>query len=278
MLSRPGAAPARRAPGLVLPTVRGADASRAAYALAVRAPPPVLWAPDDGPRIERATLTRYARLLAERGVETVGYHDLWCWSVDQLEDFWGSIWSTFGVRASTPYTRVLGSRTMPGAEWFPGARLNFAEHVFPRSRPFDGSPSRHAAELRPLAETTWGHARGGHAEARGGACCGTGVGPGDRVVAYLPNVPEAVIAMLAVSSIGAVWATCAPDFGAKSVIDRFAQLEPKVLHRRHQLPVRRARTRPLAGREGAARGVAETRTDDPGRWHVAAGRHCVSKH
>ncbi|HJX74766.1 MAG TPA: acetyl-coenzyme A synthetase N-terminal domain-containing protein, partial [Gaiella sp.] len=91
----------------------------------MRAAPPVLWAPDDA-RIERATLTHYARLLAERGVETEGYHELWRWSVERLEDFWASIWDTFDVRASTPYTRVLGTRTMPGAEWFPGARLNFS--------------------------------------------------------------------------------------------------------------------------------------------------------
>jgi acetoacetyl-CoA synthetase len=204
----------------------GTDARRAAYALAVRAAPPVLWAPDDA-RIERATLTRYARLLAERGVETEGYHDLWRWSVDRLEDFWASIWDTFNVRASTPYTRVLGTRTMPGAEWFPGARLNFSEHVF-RDRDPSAVAVRHASELRPLAETTWGALE---AETRrlASSLRAAGVGPGDRVAAYLPNVVEAVSAFLACASIGAIWSSCSPDFGARSVVDRFAQIEPRVL-------------------------------------------------
>ena len=192
----------------------------------MHAPPPVLWAPDAA-RIERATLTRYARRLAERGVDTEGYHDLWRWSVDQLEDFWASIWDTFGVRASTPYTRVLGRRTMPGAEWFPGARLNFAEHVF-RARATSTVAVRHASELRPLTETTWGtlEADTGRLAA---ALRASGVGEGDRVVAYLPNVVEAVTAFLACASLGAIWSSCSPDFGARSVVDRFAQIEPRVL-------------------------------------------------
>jgi acetoacetyl-CoA synthetase len=192
----------------------------------VRPAPPVLWAPDEA-RIERATLTRYTRRLAERGIETDGYHDLWRWSVENLEDFWASIWETFDVRASAPYERVLGRRTMPGAEWFPGARLNFAEHVFRRRIP--GTVAiRHASELRPLAETTWGHLED---ETRrvAAALRASGVGAGDRVVAYVPNIVEAVVAFLACASIGAIWSSCSPDFGARSVIDRFAQIEPRVL-------------------------------------------------
>ncbi len=188
--------------------------------------PRVLWAPDEA-RIERATLTAYARRLAQQGVETHGYHDLWRWSVDDLEAFWGSIWNFFDVRASAPYEHVLGRRTMPGAEWFPGARLNFAEHVF-RSRDSEAVAIRHASELRPLTEATWDEL----AESTrrlAASLRASGIGPGDRVVAYLPNVVEAVSAFLACATVGAIWSSCSPDCGARSVVDRFAQIEPRVL-------------------------------------------------
>jgi acetoacetyl-CoA synthetase len=192
----------------------------------MRPAPPVVWAPDEA-RIERATLTRYARRLAEHGVETEGYHDLWSWSVENLEEFWASIWEFFGVRASSPYERALARRTMPGAEWFPGARLNFAEHVF-RARAQDAVAIRHASELRPLAETTWRELE--YETGRVAAALrASGIGRGDRVVAYLPNTVEAVVAFLACASIGAVWSSCSPDFGVRSVVDRFAQIEPRVL-------------------------------------------------
>jgi acetoacetyl-CoA synthetase len=192
----------------------------------VRPAPPVLWAPDPA-RIERATLTRYAHWLAERGVESDGYHDLWRWSVDNLEEFWASIWQFFDVRASVPYERVLGSRAMPGAEWFPGARLNFAEHVF-RGRDAASVAVRHASELRPLAETSWSELEA-DTQRVAAALRAAGIEPGDRVVAYVPNVAEAVVAFLACASLGAVWSSCSPDFGARSVVDRFAQIEPRVL-------------------------------------------------
>jgi acetoacetyl-CoA synthetase len=190
-------------------------------------PPPILWQPD-AERIERSTLTRYARWLeASRGVETSGYDDLWRWSTSDLEGFWQSIWDFFGIDASTPYGRVLGSRAMPGAEWFPGAHLNYAEHVF-RNRDDGDVAVRHASELRPLAETTWGELRAmtGRIAA---ALRASGIVPGDRVVAYLPNVVEAVAAFHACASLGAVWSSCSPDFGVRSVVDRFAQIEPRVL-------------------------------------------------
>jgi acetoacetyl-CoA synthetase len=172
-------------------------------------------------------LTRYARRLAEHGIETDGYHDLWRWSVENLEEFWGSIWEHFGVRASAPYERVLGSRTMPGAEWFSGARLNFAEHVF-RDRDPGAVAVRHASELRPLAESSWGELEEDTRRVAA-ALRASGVGPGDRVVAYVPNIVEAVVAFLACAGIGAIWSSCSPDFGARSVVDRFAQIEPRVL-------------------------------------------------
>jgi acetoacetyl-CoA synthetase len=192
----------------------------------VRPTPTVLWRPDET-RCERATITRYARRLADGGVDTTGYHDLWRWSVENLEEFWASIWETFDVRASAPYERVLASRAMPGASWFPGSRLNFAEHVL-RERDPEGVAVRHASELRPLAETSWPELREQTRQVAA-ALRASGIGPGDRVVAYVPNVVESVVAFLACASIGAVWSSCSPDFGARSVVDRFAQIEPRVL-------------------------------------------------
>ncbi len=189
--------------------------------------PPVLWTPDPA-RVERAAITRYARWLAERhGVETEGYHELWRWSVTELEAFWASIWDFFDVHASSPYERVLGRRTMPGAEWFPGARLNYAEHTF-RDRDPGTVAVLHASELRPLTETTWGELAE-QTRRLASAFRGAGIGPGDRVVAYLPNVVEAVIAFHACASLGAIWSSCSPDFGVRSVVDRFAQIEPRIL-------------------------------------------------
>ncbi len=189
--------------------------------------PPVLWRPDAA-RIERATITSYTRWLEEtRGLELPDYASLWEWSTGDLEAFWGSIWERFDVVASTPYDRVLGSRAMPGAEWFPGARLNYAEHAL-RARNPDDVAIRHASELRPLQTMTRGELRDEVARFAAGLRA-LGVGPGDRVAAYLPNIPEAVTAFLACVSLGAIWSSCSPDFGARSVIDRFAQIEPRVL-------------------------------------------------
>jgi acetoacetyl-CoA synthetase len=188
-----------------------------------------LWEPSEE-RIEHATITRYRRWLEdERGVELAGddYDALWQWSVDNLDEFWASIWDYFEVEASKPYERVLGDRSMPGAEWFTGARLNYAQHVF-RGKDDDEVAIRHASELRDLGEWTWGELRARTA----GIAAGLrelGVEPGDRVVAYLPNIPEAVAAFLACASIGAVWSSASPDFGKRSLVDRFSQIEPKIL-------------------------------------------------
>jgi acetoacetyl-CoA synthetase len=191
------------------------------------AAPPILWEPSPE-RVERAVMTRFRRWVQERhALELPGYHDLWRWSVEDLDGFWAAIWEFFDVAATTPPERVLGSRAMPGAEWFPGARLSYAEHLG-RGRPEDAVALRHASELRELDTVTWGELR-----ARAGALAAglrsLGVAPGDRVAAYLPNVPEAIAAFWACASIGAVWSSCSPDFGARSVVDRFAQIEPKVL-------------------------------------------------
>jgi acetoacetyl-CoA synthetase len=188
-----------------------------------------LWEPSDERR-DRATLTRYARWLRDhRGVDVDpdDYDSLWRWSVGELDDFWASIWDFFEVEASQPYEQVLADRSMPGAKWFTGARLNYAEHVF-RGKQEDEIALRHASELRDLGEWTWGELRARTAAIAAGLK-ELGVEPGDRVVGYLPNIAEAVAAFLACSSIGATWSSCSPDFGKRSVVDRFAQIEPKVL-------------------------------------------------
>jgi acetoacetyl-CoA synthetase len=178
--------------------------------------------------VERAELTRFAGwLAAERGVETAGYHDLWQWSVENLEEFWAAIWDYFEVIAEGSAEPVLARREMPGAEWFPNARLNYAEHVF-RGHDDGDVAILASSELRPLERLTWGELRAEVARVAAGLR-GLGVGEGDRVVAYLPNVAETVIAFLATASLGAVWSSASPDFGADSVVDRFAQIEPKVL-------------------------------------------------
>ena len=182
-------------------------------------PTTLLWEPPEE-MVERAAMTRYMR---ERGFER--YEDLWRWSVEDLEGFWGSIWDHFGVAGG--YERVLASSEMPGAAWFPGARVNYAEHLF-RDRDPDAVAIVHASELREQAELTWGELRSQAARIAAGLRA-LGVERGDRVAAYMPNIPEAVAAFLATASIGAVWSSCSPDFGARSVIDRFAQIEPKVL-------------------------------------------------
>jgi acetoacetyl-CoA synthetase len=189
--------------------------------------PEVLWTPS-AQRTERALITRYQEWLeVSRDLHFDDYQQLWQWSVDDLEGFWSSIVEFFEVRFEKPGTRVLGDGAMPGAEWFPGSQISFAEHIFRGKQP-DSVALRFASELRSLDSWTWGRLRAETA-AIATALRGSGVGPGDRVAAYLPNIPETVASFLACASIGAVWSSAAPEFGARSVIDRFAQIEPKVL-------------------------------------------------
>jgi acetoacetyl-CoA synthetase len=179
----------------------------------------LLWAPPDD-LLENSAM---ARLLRERGLST--YDELWRWSVDDLEGFWAAMWERFGVEGT--YQRVLASKAMPGAEWFPGARVNYAGHLL-RDKPGDRVALIHGSELRETQEMTWDHLRRGVERCAAGLRR-LGVGEGDRVVAYLPNIPETIVAFLATASLGAIWSSAAPEFGAQSVIDRFAQIEPKVL-------------------------------------------------
>jgi acetoacetyl-CoA synthetase len=185
----------------------------------------LLWEPSEE-RLARATLTRYMRWLeAEQGLRFDDYAALWRWSTDEIEAFWASVWEFCDVIGS--YDAVLPEASMPGARWFSGAELSYAEHIF-RDKPGDRVAIRHASELRELGEWTWDDLREQTARVRAGLRA-LGVERGDRVVAYLPNIPETIAAFLAVASLGAVWSSCSPDFGARSVIDRFAQIEPKVL-------------------------------------------------
>ncbi len=187
-----------------------------------------LWEPSPEDR-ERAAMTRFMRWAGERHARGFAdYDDLRRWSLQELETFWEDIWEFCGVRASRTYEQVLDSRTMPGARWFTGSELNYAENMLLRDRAPQDVAVLHASELRPLQELTWGELSAEVAAIAGGLRT-LGVGRGDRVVAYMPNIPETLIAFLAVTSLGAVWSSAAPEFGARSVIDRFAQIEPKVL-------------------------------------------------
>ncbi|HSS32166.1 MAG TPA: acetoacetate--CoA ligase [Solirubrobacterales bacterium] len=186
-----------------------------------------LWEPS-AELIENSRMTEFMRWLqAERGLSFDGYPELHRWSVDSLDEFWAAIWDFFDVQADGDPSPVLGSREMPGAEWFPGTALNYAEHIF-RGKDDGEVAIFHSSELRNLGELRWGELRQQVAAIAAGLR-EMGVERGDRVVAYCPNIPEAIVAFLATASIGAVWSSCSPDFGASSVVDRFAQIEPKVL-------------------------------------------------
>jgi acetoacetyl-CoA synthetase len=178
-------------------------------------------------------MARFMRWAAQRsGRSFESYGELWRWSVDELESFWAAVWEFCGVRASRPYDAVLDSHRMPGARWFEGAQLNYAENLLGGAAPGARRGSQlavvHASELRPDGELSWAQLREQVAAAAAGLRA-LGVTRGDRVVAYMPNIPETLIAFLASASVGAIWSSAAPEFGARSVIDRFAQIEPKVL-------------------------------------------------
>jgi acetoacetyl-CoA synthetase len=187
----------------------------------------LLWEPSSD-FVDRSRLTEFTRWLeSERGLRFADYHELWQWSVTDLDGFWRAIWDFFEVQADGDPSTVLVSRVMPGARWFPDVSLNYAEHVF-AGKDEDEVAILHASELRELSELRWGELRSQVAAVAEGLRA-LGVEQGDRVCAYLPNIPEAIVAFLATSSLGAVWSSCSPDFGSASVIDRFAQIEPKVL-------------------------------------------------
>jgi len=177
---------------------------------------------------QQANTTAYMRWLAEKqGLHFATREALWHWSTDQLKNFWASLWDYSAVQASKPYTTVLAERTMPGASWFVGAELNYAEHVF-RKATTERPALLFRSERHSLRTVTWGELATSVASIAH-TLRELGIQRGDRVAAYMPNIPETLMAFLACASIGAIWSSCSPDFGMSSVIDRFKQIEPKIL-------------------------------------------------
>ena len=187
----------------------------------------LLWTPSE----QRTRGSRMGHFLAwvnrDRGVPMVGYDELWRWSVEDLDGFWGAVWSYFDVVASAPPGAVLAERAMPGAVWFPGARLNFAENVLRQVR--DDHNAIVGVSEGGERETLTGQDVVRQVASLAEELRAMGVRPGDRVAAYLPNIPQAVVALLATAAVGAIWSCCAPDFGTDGVLDRFRQIEPTVL-------------------------------------------------
>lgn len=186
-----------------------------------------LWAPSRQD-IEASRLHHYQQWLArERGIPAGSYEALWQWSVRDLEGFWQSIWDHFGVVGEGERVPALARRTMPGAQWFPGMRLNYAENLFRQATP--ARPAIVArTEQAPLREVSWAELERDTA-ALAARLRAWGIRPGDRVAGYLPNRPETVVAFLACASVGAIWSGCAPDMGPSVVLDRLRQIEPRLL-------------------------------------------------
>ena len=247
------------------------------------APGRILWEPDAAART-RSGVARYMRWLGRsRGMSFPDYESLWRWSADDPEGFWASIWEYFEVGPDGGYERVLSSHSIQGARWFEGARVNYAERAL-AGRGGDAAIVARS-EARPRTVLTRDELASAVARAAAGLRR-LGVRRGDRVAALLPNIPEAVVGLLASASIGAVWSSCAPEFGAGSVIDRFRQIEPRVLlavdgyvygGRRHDLAGTLARLREGLPGVGATVVVPHLRPGDPApegtvAWADAMGR------
>ena len=186
-----------------------------------------LWQPS-AEVVAKANISHYINWLnANKGLAISDYSELWRWSVTEVADFWHSIWQYFEIIASAQPDTILTDKGMPDVSWFTGARLNWAENILSKrndERPF----LLYQAEDGPLVEMGWPEIIAKTAALQH-ALVEMGVGQGDRVVAYLPNIPEAIIGVLAAASLGAIWSSSSPDFGCRSVLDRFSQIEPKVL-------------------------------------------------
>lgn len=187
----------------------------------------ILWTPSSD-QVAATRLTQYQHWLKSvKGLRFDHYADLWRWSVEDVERFWQSIWDFFEVQGEGSCQPVLGTQQMPGATWYPNARLNYAEHVFRNAKAH--TPALIVrSESAPVSEVSWADL-----ERETGALAAwmrnIGIQPGDRVASYMPNRRETVVAFLACASIGAIWSSCAPDMGATVVLDRFRQIEPKLL-------------------------------------------------
>jgi acetoacetyl-CoA synthetase len=187
----------------------------------------ILWEPSDALRREATMHAFLAGIEADRAEPFADYEAAWRWSVEEPEAFWAAVVAAFDIPFSTPPTRILADPRMPGARWFEGATLNYAEAVFARATT-DRPALIAASERRAPSEISWSELRVSVAAAASGLRR-LGVGRGDRVAAIVPNIPEAVVGLLATASLGAIWSSCSPEFGARSIVDRLAQIEPTVL-------------------------------------------------
>ena len=189
--------------------------------------PKMLWKPDKT-FIENSNLHQFQNWLSSNYNLTFDtYSEIWDWSVSQPATFWESIWKYFDVISHSPYSKVMSDDNMPNTKWFEGSTLNYAEHIF-RNKTLDFPAILFKSEQQELTEISWIELTEKVAAFKS-FLKKAGVKKGDRVVAFLPNIPEATIGFLATISLGAIWSCCSPDFGINSVVDRFMQIEPKVL-------------------------------------------------
>jgi len=188
-----------------------------------------LWKP--GKKLtEQSNLKKYMDwLFVKKGLYFRGYHDLWDWSVTDLEDFWESLWQYFHIKPHDIYLEVLRrpKKGMIGTQWFRRSSLNYAEHIF-RNKTKDHPALLFQSEQHGLTKISWEELEN-QVAAVSTWLRQRGVRPGDRVAAVLPNIPQAVVAFLAVNTIGGIWSSCSPDFGKAGIVERFSQIEPKVL-------------------------------------------------
>lgn len=186
----------------------------------------VLWRPDAN-FIKKSNLQRYTWWLeVTYGLKFKDYHELWAWSKDNLSLFWKSIWDYFAIKSYSEYSEVVQYKQMPDVSWFAGATLNYSEHIFRQRSPHRPAlcfkSERHDLQIISWEELEW------QVRAVATYMKNWGIGPGDRVVAYLPNIPQTIVCFLAANSLGAIWSCCSPDFGVPTVIDRFSQINPKI--------------------------------------------------
>jgi acetoacetyl-CoA synthetase len=188
-----------------------------------------IWRPDPE-TAANSSIARFGRFASGRtGAEFGSYLDLWRWSVEHLEEFWRAVWDFFGIEADGTPAEALADVGMPGARWFPGTRLNYAEHALRHGAGADNTLAVTAlSEDGTTSQTTWAQLRS-QVAALAQWLRDAGVRRGDRVVGYLPNTTPTLVAFLATASVGAIWSACAQDYGADGAAARFAQLEPVIL-------------------------------------------------
>src|SRR5690625_2921421 len=187
----------------------------------------LLWEPNEDYK-EQTALNDYMKWLKNnKQIYVDNYNDLWKWSVNEVESFWESLWEYFDVQSKDPYQTILTTHEMPGAKWFPEATINYTEHIFKKFAD-QKTAIIHATENRKKTETTWNELYQDTVNMQQ-TLKNLGVKKGDRIIAYVANIYETIVAFLATASLGAVWSSASPDFGTQSVIDRFKQIEPKVM-------------------------------------------------